>query len=179
MTNNLVNQPKIWKGMDHRYFLLFVRDTLQQGSKHVSEGIPKREKWLEDNGHHLIGVQLVAYFAYLDGLLGSGWIEKIGKKQKRELYVLRTIRNALTHVNGRLSSLDKPKKSKPGKPKDPAGFVRRFCNDLKAGKIVDDKGTVVPSYMKVKNGKIVLNSVIYGRICGLFTALLVRAGEIA
>ena len=71
------------------------------------------------------------------------------------------------------------KKSKPGKPKDPAGFVRRFCNDLKAGKIVDDKGTVVPSYMKVKNGKIVLNSVTYVRICGLFTALLVRAGEIA
>jgi len=82
-------------------------------------------------------------------------------------------------VVGRLSSLDKPKKSKPGKPKDPAGFVRRFCNDLKTGKIVDDKGTVVPSYMKVNIGKIVLNSVIYGRICGLFTALLVRAGEIA
>ncbi len=165
--------------MDHRYFLLFLRDTLQQGSKHISSGIPKRENWLKNNGHHLTGVQLVAYYSYMDGLLGSGWIEKYGKRQKRELYVLRTVRNALTHVNGKLSLLDKPKKSKPGKPKDPAGYVRRFCKDLDSGNIVDDKGTAIPKYMEVKNGNIVLNSAISGRICGLFTALLVRAGKIA
>ena len=164
--------------MDHRLFLVILRDTLHQGANHVVASIPRRQAWRNTNGHHLYASLLVTYFAYMDGMLGSKWIEKFGRRQKRELYVLRTARNALTHYNGKLSLLRKPKKSSPGRPKNPAGFVRRFANDLNNSRVLDDKGTPVPCYMRVKNGKVYLNSKVAGRTCKLFTTLLVRAGKI-
>ena len=178
MTSNAFSNPKIWKGMDHRLFLTILRDTYGQGSRHVVKSLPRREDWLKRNVHHIYGAQLVTYFAYTDGLLGEKWVEIYGKRQKRELYTLRLVRHALTHCNGRLSKLDKPKKSSLGRPKDPVGYIRRFAKDLQMGKIVDDSGRVISSYFTISNGVVKLNSKASGRICGLFTLIMMRAKKI-
>jgi hypothetical protein len=175
MTSSVTNRRKIWKGLDHRLFLRIVSDSLSQGTRHVIKHIDKREMWYKENGHQLAGVLLVGYFAYLDGALGSGWVEKYGHKQKKDLYVLRLTRNAITHSNGKLSLLHKPKASKPGKPKDPKGYIIRYTKKLENRQIADDMGNIVPKYIIVENGIVKLMPESFHILKIIFNKIMERA----
>ena len=175
-----MKRQNIWKGMDHRLFFTILRDTLTQGPRHVS-ATTQRQEWLSRNSHHFSEALLVTYFAYIDGALGSKWIEKYGKKQKRELYVLRIVRNAIVHYQGNLKLLNKPKNpdASKGKPRDPCKHLRAFVRDVKAGKLLYDNGDKILNYLDIdRKGIVKLNSAANARLSGLATVIMSRAGLI-
>jgi len=174
----MLNRVKIWKGMDHRLFFTIIRDSLEQGPDHVC-ATDRRVQWLGNNRFRFPGALLVSYFAYVDGILGSKWIENYGKRQRRELYTLRHVRNAITHFDGDLTKLRKNKVSKPGRPQDPCLYVRKFVRGLNSGKVAKVQEGAIPSYITISgSGVVTLEQSAFGRLAALLTLVLQRANLI-
>ena len=92
------------EGFEHNMFFRLFAQSLPVGFRHISEGIPRREAWIEENSHLISGTMLLSTFSYLEGLLDSRWIEEFGCALQPELTSLRIIRNAITHNDGDITN---------------------------------------------------------------------------
>ena len=156
---------------------------LTAGVDRFSDETPRRILFYEDNKHLFPPLQLVFSFAYLEGVLGEGWIPKHGGANKRELFVLRVVRNAYVHGGGDLKKTTywKPPKAdgRKGRSVDPPRYVRSFAKDLADGKFIDRHGDLVPPYLTVSRiGYAILDRRAHRRLAHLFQRTLQDAGKL-
>lgn len=154
MTENisLKDHPEYWNGMEHTLFFRSLKSALSGGSKRFAEDTERRELWVQESMHYFPEMMLIGSFSYLEGQLGKNWVPKYGGRRKRELYVLRHIRNACVHTNGDLKALTPFRRNinaRKGRPANIEVYVRRFASDLRRQKIRDDKGNVYPAFIEI------------------------------
>ena len=167
MNSKLENHPKYWVGQEHVLYLKGLAQSLQKGSREFAEDTDRRKDWYKDRAHYFPAIMLVGSLAYLEGELGKGWIKKYGGKNKRELYVLRIVRNAIVHHAGDIGKVSKPYNfnAREGRPADNLAYVRRFVSNLRTGKIKNKDGLAYPQYIHVhRNGHVELNDKAYFHI---------------
>ena len=183
MAYRLEKHPRYWVGQEHSMFFRSLQQSLREGPEDFARYTDRRRAWIEDRYHYFPELMLVGCFAYLEGELEEGWIGKYGGKLKRELYVLRLVRNAVVHTAGNLSKLDGYKgrqlNARRGRPPDITAYVRRFVRDLRAGRVTDPKGKTVPEYMSVsRSGVAALNKDAFRRVYILSIELMRCAGRL-
>ena len=164
-------------------FFKALRQGLTSGPKQFAEDTERRKLWFADRSHYFPEMMLIGSFAYLEGELGSGWIKKYGGRYKRELFILRHIRNAVVHEAGDLKRLNAfpPKKvdARNGRPPDIAKAVRRFASDLRRGRVTNKDKTVVPTYINVsRQGVATLNDDAFRRLGVLVAVILRNSGRL-
>ncbi len=168
--------------MEHMLFFKSLMSALSSGPERFAEGIERRDAWLADRSYHFPALMLIGSFSYLEGELKHDWINLFGGVHKRELYVLRHIRNAVVHHAGNLHQLRTipPKRinARRGRPANISTYVRRFASDLRRGQVKDQKGTKIVAYFEVSRaGEVRLNDIGYSRIRVLCHAVLANAGK--
>lgn len=180
MATQLQKHPRYWRGMEHSFFTRALKHALTQGVQGFVEGTDRRRAWFQDSAHLFPDFMLVGCFAYLEGQLGQGWIEKYGRKHKRDLYCMRLIRNAIVHKSGDLKKCrhfsGKNINAKRGRPSDINAYVVRYALALKKRNIKDDKGKPIPVYFTVSNGLVKLNNKAFGVLLSFCVAIYRRAG---
>ncbi len=188
-----MTEQKIVSGFEHRMFFVILRDALRSGTKHVADW-GRRKQWLEDNPDQPAAMYLIAALSYTEGVVGTNWAEDHGGARKRELCVLRILRNALVHESGELARLankqrvpldEDPVRKREGKTwglipaSDAVAYVRTFEADLVSKRHTEPSGTPIESYFTVDAaGKVELLPEAFERICGLMTRAFGNAGEI-
>lgn len=138
---------------------------LTQGVKHWAEDTQERSDWLtQDNDaqHVIAGTMLVGCLAYAEGKLGRRWWKNMNSTAvKRDLDILWNVRNAIVHKDSVPKDLDS------SSPSDIVKLVA-YCKDLKAGKILDDKGNVYPMYMELDGDRVLLKEASIGIFARIF-----------
>lgn len=121
---------------------------LTRGVEFWAEDTQERNNWLnqdKDARHVIAGTMLVGCLAYAEGQLGRRWWNNMNSAAaKRDLDILWIVRNAFVHGDSA------PEAAKLTK-------IATYCQDLKDGKILDDKGNVYPEYMELIGNRVVLN----------------------
>lgn len=162
---------------------MFVRalaQTLQDVPSGFVANTERRRAWYQDRAHFFPEMMLIGCFAYLEGELHKGWIDKYGEGNRRELYVLRIARNAFVHTSGDLTDLDSYSMKRingwAGRPKDQRVYVRRFATDLRMGRVRSNRGEEVPPYLEVSRlGVANLNDLAFRRLYVLFNEVMRNA----
>lgn len=172
-----------WEGMEHMLFFRSLMSALSSGSQRFARDTERRVAWLADRSYHFPAMMLIGSFSYLEGELGHGWISSYGGTNKRELYVLKHIRNAVVHHAGNLSQLrPTPRRridARRGRPADIPIYVRRFASDLRRGRVKDRNGAAIDAYFVVmRTGEARLNDIAYSRIRFLSHVVMRNAGKL-
>lgn len=180
--SQLEKHPRYWQGQEHMFYLRALYKILTQVDRIYANETDRRKAWFADRKHYYPELMLIGVFAYLEGELKSGWIDKFGTTMKRELYTLRLIRNSFVHKAGDVSKLNRYKKknidARKGRPPNIQAFVRRFISDLENGKIIDVEGTVVPPYISMtRGGEVKLADNAFKRIYQLAIDVLDNSGR--
>jgi hypothetical protein len=91
---------------------------------------------------------LVGCFAYAEGLMGPRWWNNnTSDAARRDLHLLWIARNAFVHKGSNPSALR-------GTTDADIDMLRKYCSDLAAGTILDDKSNIYPVYMQFNDHKI-------------------------
>lgn len=182
-TLQLAQHPDYWVGQEHALFPKSLEQALDDGPKRFVADTDRRTAWFADRSHYFPELMLVGCLAYLEGELRPGWIAKYGGKRRRELYVLRLVRNAIVHTAGDLKGLDAFKKrvdARKGRPPDITQYVRRFCADLRNRRTRPDlRGRRAEVYMVVdRSGIVRLNDKAFFHLRILTIEVLGNAGRL-
>jgi len=142
-----------------------LENALGQGIERWSEDTAKRSQWLSDDPEAwsvIAGTMLVGCYAYAEGKLGRRWWSPMNSNAaKRDLHHHWIIRNAFVHKDSI------PKNLYSTSTTDIAN-LRKYCQDLKGGKVLDDKGNVYPCHMGFRGDRIVMNRHAISFIARLF-----------
>jgi cation transport regulator ChaC len=180
--SRLEQHPEYWVGQEHAFYFDALRQILgRERDRYIQT--ERRKEWFVDRQYYFPALMLVGGFFYIEGECQSGWIKKYGGKSKRELYTLRFIRNVIVHAAGDLKSHRRYSKKKvnarEGRPPDVRAYVRRFVQNLKAGKVRDHKGRTVLKYIKLeRNGVVQLTDEAFPELRRLFFYVLRNAGRL-
>lgn len=124
---------------------------LTNGIEFWAEDTAARTAWLHEDKeawHILAGTMLVGCFAYAEGVMGSRWWNNMrSDAARRDLHLLWIARNAFVHKGGNPSELRSTTDSD-------IDMLSKYCSDLAAGTILDDKGNSYPEYMQFVDHKI-------------------------
>ena len=166
------------EGFEHNMFFRLFAQSLPVGFRHISEGIPRREAWIEENSHLISATMLLSTFSYLEGILGSGWIEGFGDDFLPELTSLQIIRNAITHNDGNIIN---NRKSRVGTGPEQLEVVNSFIEFLRSNSYapLEDWGeTNRNNYISIDEDIVKLGECSMGRIGAIGHNILRRAGRI-
>ncbi len=130
------------------YFASALYQSLTQGVKTYASETNDRKDFLNENQYLFSGLMLVGMFAYLDGNLGKGWVDRHGGNHIRDLNCLRIIRNAYIHTNSNIEALEST-------DQDDINAVRSYIDDLGKGIVKDDKGNPFPQYLSISDDNVV------------------------
>lgn len=179
--SHLEQHPNYWKGQEHALYFAALDRLLQYERTRFTSETEGRQLWFADRAYHFPALMLIGSYIYIEGECKSGWIQKYGGKRKRELYVLRIIRNAIVHEAGDLTLL-KPYRgpnARDGRPSDIRAYVRRFIGDLKAGRVCNEHGHSILAYLELdRRGSVKLNDKAFIHLKRLFGYVLKNAGRI-
>jgi hypothetical protein len=156
---HLADHDGYWVGMEHVFFVKALSAALERGPyEFFAQDTDRRSLWFAERDHLFPEIFLVGCYSYLEGELGSGWIGRHGGRNKRELYVLRIVRDAAVHSAGDINRLDRVSAkridARRGRPPDKASYVRRFVTDLRKERVTDQNGIPVPMYLTVDRAAI-------------------------
>ena len=179
--HELEQHPQYWPGQEHAFYVHALHRLLKHERQRYTSETERREAWFADRAYHFPALMLVGCFSYIEGVFGRGWIQNFGGRRKRELFVLRVIRNAIVHEAGDLKSLLPYKKphARKGRPSNIRMYVRRFVHDLRSGRVRNETGKMVPKYIELeRNGIVHLNEEAFDVLRQLFPDVLRNAGRI-
>ncbi len=131
-----------------------LEEALDHGVERWSEDTANRSQWLSNDPEAwnvIAGTMLVGCYAYAEGKLGRKWWSSMNSNAaKRDLVLHWIVRNAFVHKDSIPKDLDSTNAT------DIAN-IQQYCQDLKDGKIHDDKGNVYPCHMEFHGDRIVMN----------------------
>ena len=164
------------EGSEHHLFFSILAGSIPKGAEFLTEDTETRLKWYEENSHLLPRVMLLATFAYVEGIIGSTWIEDYGNDFNEELEALRMIRNAMTHHNGYVK-MNRYARGRNGEQQ--FVYVKRFSEKLKNNEYEPLKKWEKEKrmeYIQVElDGVVNLGKSAFGRLGALGQNIFVRA----
>ena len=166
------------EGFEHNMFFRLFAESLPLGFEHISNGIPLKEQWVEENSHLISSIMLLSTFSYIEGILNSAWIDDFGGDFQPELDSLRIVRNAITHNDG---SIESNWKARGLTGSEQLALVEKFMELLQANDYLP-LHTWSPEkradYISIDEGIVKLGESSIGRIGSIGHNILRRAGKI-